>query len=143
MSILSVNYLNTTTLSKQNTKTQLQSHFNLITASILQCKELSSVMPIQTNGSLADDTLLTALDCNTSTPYALDGGKDSFIPPPLSGFTPYTAKQTNNEFYFSTSTAINSNNDEVLQELQNNYSVKQYELTRDATDATLKFYLSR
>ena len=143
MVILSFSYLNVSTLSKQNIKTELQSHFNIITATILQCKELSNAMPIQNDGSLASATLLNTLECNTSTPYLLDGGKGSFIPKPVNTFTAYTATQNASEFYFSTTTTINSYSDEVLQELQSNYSANQYELTYDASTAYLRFYLSR
>lgn len=143
MAILSVNYLNVNTLSKENTKTQLKSHINLITASILQCKDLSNAMPIQNDGSLANATLLNVLECNTSTPYLLDGGKGSFIPAPLQGFTSYSASQSGSEFYFSTSTPVNSANAEVLKELEDDYSTNQYELTDDATTSSMKFYLSR
>ena len=136
-------YLNTTTISKENIKLQLQSHFNIITSAVLQCKEFSNIFPIQDNGSLASDTLLNSLDCNTSTIYPLDGGHGAFIPPALTDFSNYTATQTDTEFYFSTSTALNSYNDEVLQELSSTYSTNQYELNSDATTTTMKFYLSR
>ncbi|QOY55393.1 prepilin-type N-terminal cleavage/methylation domain-containing protein [Candidatus Sulfurimonas marisnigri] len=136
-------YLDTNEISKQNVKTQLQSHFNIITSIILQCKEYSNVFPIQNNGSLASSTLLNTLECNTSTPYLLDGGKGSFIPPALKNFTAYTATQTGSEFYFTTTTAINSTNDEVLIDLNTTFSPNQYVLTHDATTAYLNFYLSR
>jgi hypothetical protein len=136
-------YLDTDTISKDNIKTQLQSHFNIITSVILQCKEYSNIFPIQSDGSLASSTLLNTLECNTTTPYLLDGGKGSFIPPALDNFTQYTATQTGTEFYFSTTTAINSVNDEILLELNTTYSPNQYELTYDATTAFLTFYLSR
>ena len=143
MAILAFNYRDMTAISQENIKLELQSHFNIITATILQCKEYSGIMPIQSNGSEASATLLNSLDCNTTTPYSLDGGKGSFIPLPLNNFTAYTATQNASEFYFSTTTNINSYNDTVLQELQANYSVKQYELVSNATTTTLKFYLSR
>lgn len=143
MVILSLNYLNISTLSKQNTKTEFQSHLNIITAAILQCKELSNMMPIQNGGALANTTPLDTLECNTTTPYLLDGAKGSFIPEPLSGFTNYTASQTGEEFYFSTTTPYGSSNYEVLQELQTTYSQNQYELSHDGTTANLNFYLSR
>lgn len=143
MAILSVNYLNVNTLSKHNIKTQLQSHINLITASILQCKDLSNAMPIQSNGSLANATLLNVLECNTSTPYLLDGAKGSFIPNALKGFTSYSATQSGSEFYFATTASINSTNAEVLKELEDDYSTNQYELSQDATTTFMKFYLSR
>jgi len=143
MVILSVNYLNISTLSKQNTKTEFQSHLNIITATILQCKELSNMMPIQSGGALANDTYLDTLECNTSSPYLLDGERGSFIPKALSGFTNYTATHSASEFYFTTTTSYSSSNYEVLQELQATYSSKQYELTNDGTTAKLNFYLSR
>ena len=143
MVILSFNYINIQTLSQENTKTEFQSHLNIITASILQCKELSNIMPIKNDGSLADDTFLDTLECNTSTPYPIDGGKGSFIPEPLIGFTNYTAKQIGSMFYFTTTTPIDSNNYEVLEDLQNNYSSNQYELSDDGTTASINFYLSR
>jgi type II secretory pathway pseudopilin PulG len=136
-------FLDTKSISKQNIKTQLQSHLNVITSVILQCKEYSNAYPIDSNGSLASTTLLNTLECNTTTPYQLDGGKGSFIPPALDNFTAYTATQNGSEFYFSTTTAINSVNDEVLLELNTTYSLNQYELTHDATTAFLNFYLSR
>ncbi|MCF6339429.1 MAG: hypothetical protein L3J10_01595 [Sulfurimonas sp.] len=136
-------YLDTKTISKENIKTQLQSHFNIITSIILQCKEYSNVFPIQSGGTLASDTLLNTLECNTTTPYQLDGGKGSFIPTELSNFTSYKATQNGNEFYFSTTTPINSTNDEALTDLNTTFSSNQYELTYDATTAYLNFYLSR
>ena len=143
MTIFAFNYLNTKTISKQNIKIQLQSHFNIITATILQCKEFSNIMPIQNDGSPANNTLLNSLDCNTSTPYPLDGGHGAFIPKSLNGFSEYTSTQNTSEFYFSTSTSLNSYNDEVLQELSTSYSSSQYELSSDATNRYMKFYLSR
>ena len=143
MTIFAFNYLSTETISKENIKLELQSHFNIITATILQCKEHSNLMPIQSDGSQASNTLLSTLECDTTTPYPLDGGKGSFIPPPLNGFSEYRATQNISEFYFSSTALINSYNDEVLQDLQANYSQTQYELTHDATTATIKFYLSR
>ena len=143
MAIFALNYLNTKTISKASITLELKSHLNIITSIILQCKEYSSLMPIQSNGSLASDTLLSSLECNTTTPYPLDGGKGSFIPLPLDSFTAYTATQNASEFYFSTTTPIDSYNYEVLQELNTTYSSNQYLLTDDGTTASLNFYLSR
>ena len=100
-------------------------------------------MPLQVGGALASASLLDTLECNTSTPYALDGGKGSFIPPPLTDFSAYTATESGTEFYFSTTAVKDSRNDEVLQTLETAYSSNQYVLTHDATTAYLKFYLSR
>lgn len=143
MIIFAFSFIDTETLSKEKIKTEFTSHLNIITATILQCKELSNIMPTQSDGSLAINTLLSTLECNTTTPYVLDGGRGGFIPLPLNKFTPYRATQTGNEFYFSTTTAIGSYNDEALQELQSSYSTNQYVLTHDATTAYLNFYISR
>ncbi len=143
MAIFSFSYIDSTTLSKDTITTQLQSHLNLITSAIFQCKELSNSMPIQSDGSLANNTLLNTLDCNTSTPYQLDGGKGTFIPPPLNNFTDYRATQNGSEFYISTTTTINSRNDDVLKDLNSTYSAQQYVLTYDTSTAYLNFYISR
>ncbi|MCF6309142.1 MAG: prepilin-type N-terminal cleavage/methylation domain-containing protein [Sulfurimonas sp.] len=144
MAIFTLNYyIDTSTISKENIKTELQSHFNILSAAILQCKELSNAMPINNNLTLANNTLIKQLDCNTSTPYALDGGKGYFMPVIINGFTDYKATQNGTEFYISTTAKINSNNDEVLQDLNSSYSTNQYVLTHDATTAYLNFYISR
>ena len=140
---VTMSLINTKSLSKESIKLELKSHLNLITATILQCKEYSGIMPVQIGGSLASNTLLNSLECNTSTTYPLDGGKSSFIPTPLNLFTPYTATQLGSEFYFSTTAQINSYQHEALEELNTTYSPNQYELTDDGTTATLNFYLSR
>jgi len=142
MVVLLFSYINISTLTKQNTQTEFQSHLNIITATILQCKEYSNDMPIQDNGSLASDTLLETLECNTTIPYKLDGGKGSFIPKSLNGFSSYTAKESASEFYFTTTTNVSTENYEVLQDLETKYSSQQYELTDDGTTAKLNFYLS-
>lgn len=136
-------YLDIDAISKQNIKTQLQSHFNIITSVILQCKEYSNIFPVQSDGSLASTTLISTLDCNTTPTYALDGGKGSFIPPALENFTEYTATENGSDFYFTTTTTTGSTNDDVLLELNSTYSANQYELTDDGTTTTLNFYLSR
>ena len=143
ITFVATSYINTQYLSKESIKLELKSHFNLITAVILQCKEYSNMMPIDSNGSLASASLLESLECNTTTPYPLDGGKGSFIPTPIHLFTPYTASQTGSEFYFATTTPIDSYQYDALQELNTTYSQNQYELTDDGTTANLKFYLSR
>lgn len=136
-------YLDTQSITRQNINTQIQSHLNIISSIVLQCKEYSNSFPIQSNGSLANSTLLNTLECNTTTPYLLDGGKGSFIPPALNNFTAYTATQIGDEFYFTTTTAIDSVNHDVLVELNTTYSPNQYELNTTATTTILNFYLSR
>jgi len=143
MVILSLNYLDVFTLSKQNIKTEFQSHLNIISATILQCKDLSNTLPTQAGEIAASATLLNTLVCNTSPSYALDGGHGSFIPAPLNNFTPYKATQSGEIFYVSTTTPLNSPNYKVLQELEATYSATQYELTNNGTTANLNFYLSR
>ena len=142
MATLSINYYNTSTISKQNIKSELQSHLEIITATIFQCKELSNAMPIQDDGSLADDTLLNTLECNTTTTYKIDGQRGGFIPKALKDFSEYKATQNDNEFYFYTTTKLGSYNDDVLVELNSTYSSSQYELSDDGVDRTMKFYLS-
>ena len=141
--IFTVSLINTKYVAVESIKLELKSHINNITAIILQCKEYSGIMPVQSDGSLASDTLLDSLECNTTTPYPLDGGKGSFIPSPLHQFTSYKASQSGDEFYFSTSTRIGSYQYEALQELNSTYSSNQYELDVNSTDISLKFYLSR
>jgi len=136
-------FLNTKSITKSNIKLELQSQLSIITETILQCKEYSNMMPIQDDGADANNTALNTLECNTSTPYKLDGGKNSFIPRAVDGFSDYNATKDGSEFYFSTTTSTNSYNDEVLQELNSTYSTNQYELTRDSSTVQLKFYLSR
>ena len=143
MAFFANSYFNTKSISKESIKLEFKSHLNIISATILQCKEYSGVMPVQINDSLASDTSMKSLKCNTTDSYPLDGGKGSFIPLALNSFTEYTATQNANEFYFSTTTPKNSYNYEVLVELNSTYSPNQYELTDDGTTATLNFYLSR
>ena len=143
MAIFAFGYMNIDTITKENIKTEFQSQLNLITATILQCKELSGAMPIDANGSLANNSILSSMECNTSTPYVLDGGHGGFIPTSMTGFSDYKATKSGTEFYISTSVDINSLNDEVLQELNSTYSINQYKLIYDTTTAYLNFYLSR
>ena len=117
MAFFTYNFTDAVSLSKDSIKAELQSHLNLISASIFQCKELSNSMPVDVNGSLASNSPLSGLECNTSTPYQLDGGKGTFIPLPVTGFTAYTATQNGSEFYITTTTAINSRNDDALKDL--------------------------
>ena len=142
MAIFTFNVIDINTITKDATKAELQSDLNLITSAVLQCKELSSMMPIENNGSIANDTNLSDLDCNTSTTYSLDGGRGYFMPTTLTGFTIYQATQNGDEFYISTTAEKDSKYDEILQELNTTYSTQQYVLTYTTT-ANLKFYISR
>jgi len=142
MASLSINYYDTATISQQNIKSQLQSHIQIITATILQCKELSGIMPLQDDGSTADDTILNTMECNTTTTYKLDGQKGSFIPKSLNGFSDYKATQDNTKFYFETSTTIGTTQDNVLIELNSTYSPNQYKLSSQNNTRYMKFYIS-
>jgi prepilin-type N-terminal cleavage/methylation domain-containing protein len=143
MAIFISSFIDIDTLNKDNLKSQFQANLNIISSAILQCKEFSLIMPIQTDGSLADDTLLNTLECNTSTPYPLDGGHGAFIPPPLQDFTAYTATQNVDEFYITTTAPLNTMAYEVMLDLNTTYSTQQYQLSDDSTTATLNFYFSR
>lgn len=136
-------YVSTTSLKRSQYKTTLQSHFNLIESMVFQCKSLSEQMPNQIGGANALDTNLTLLECNTSTPYLLNGGRNGFVPVPPTGFTAYTATEVGTAFYITTTADNNSTQDEALQKLAVNYTSTQAELNHSATTATFKFYLSR
>jgi hypothetical protein len=110
---------------------------------VFQCKSLSEQMPNQAGGANASDTNLTALECNTSTPYQFDGGRNGFAPVPPTGFTAYTATETGTAFYITTTAENNSTQDKALISLALNYTSTQATLEHNATSATFKFYLSR
>lgn len=137
-------YLNTSNIQKLQYETTLQSHINLIEAMVFQCKELSEQFPKELNTSSdATDTLLTELECNTSTPYTLDGGKNGFVPLPPAGFTSYKATEVGNVFYIMTTTENNSTQDEALKSLILKYTSQQATLDHNASSAIFKFFLSR
>ncbi|MDP3119539.1 MAG: prepilin-type N-terminal cleavage/methylation domain-containing protein [Sulfuricurvum sp.] len=143
ISTLGYFYLNTDNLKRSQYKTAIQSQINLIESMVFQCKSLSEQMPNQVGGADASDTNLTSLECNTSTPYAFDGGRNGFVPVPPTGFTAYTATETGTEFYIMTTAENNSTQDEALVSLALNYTSTQATLDHNATSATFKFYLSR
>lgn len=137
-------YLNTSTIKRTQYKTAVQSQVNLIESMVFQCKSLSEQFPKELNaGTNASNNLLTDLECNTSTPYAFDGGKNGFVPLPPTGFNPYRATQSGNTFYISITADNNTTQDEALQKLILNYTSTQAVLEHNSTSATFKFYLSR
>lgn len=137
-------YLNTFTIKKLQYKTTVQSHMNLIESMVFQCKSLSEQFPKELNTSTnASNSLLTELECNTTLPYSLNGGRNGFVPVPPSGFTPYRATETGSEFYVITTAENNSTQHEALQKLIVNYTSQQATLESNATSTTFKFYLSR
>ncbi len=142
MAWLLLNYTDFTTINKQNIKSTLQTHIQTISEAILQCKTLSSQYPLQTDGSLAGDTAVAQLECNTTTPYPLDGGEGVFIPPAQNGFDTYSATQSGSAFYFSTAAALGSMQEEVLRDLNGSYSQNQYILSENGGKLELDFYLS-
>lgn len=143
MGTLGYYYINTSYLKLSQYKATVQSQMNLIESMVFQCKSLSEQMPNQVGGANALDTNLTDLECNTSTPYKFDGGRNGFVPVPPAGFTAYTATEVGTVFYISTTADNNSTQDEVFQKLALNYTSTQAELNHSATTATFKFYLSR
>ena len=143
ISTLGYFYLNTDTLKRSQYKTTLQSQINLIESMVFQCKSLSEQMPNQVGGANASDTNLTLLECNTSTPYKFDGGRNGFVPIPPSGYTAYTATKSGTAFYITTTAENNSTQDEAFKRLALNYTSTQAELNHSTTTATFKFYLSR
>lgn len=141
---LSYSYFNTTTLNVVRYKSTLQSQVNLIESMTFQCKSLSEQYPKELNSATkASNTLLSDLECNTSTAYAFDGGKNGFVPVPPEGFTPYRATESGTVFYILTSTDNNTTQDKALKKLILNYTPQQASLEHNITSATFKFYLSR
>lgn len=143
MGALGYYYINTSSLKRSQYKTTLQSQINLIESMVFQCKNLSEQMPNQVGGADALDTNLTNLECNTSTPYAFNGGRNGFVPVPPTGYTAYTATETGSTFYITTTADNNSTQDEAFKKLILNYTSQQADLNHSATTATFKFYLSR
>lgn len=143
ISALGYFYLDINSLKRSQYKTAVQSQINLIESMVFQCKSLSEQMPNQVGGTNASDTNLTSLECNTSTPYAFDGGRNGFVPIPPTGFTAYTATEAGTVFYITTTAENNSTQDEALVSLVLNYTSTQASLDHNATSATFKFYLSR
>lgn len=143
MGTLGYYYFNLSSMSRIQYKSTLQSQINLIESMVFQCKSLSEQMPNQSGGADASNTLLTDLECNTSVPYPLDGGRNGFVPVPPGGYTPYTATEAGSAFYVMTTAENNSTQDEALKKLILNYTSQQAVLEHNATSATFKFYLSR
>lgn len=144
MGALTYYYINLSSLNKSQYKSALQSHFNLIESMVFQCKSLSEQFPKELDSSTnASNTLLTELECNTSIPYSLNGGRNGFIPLPPTGFTPYKATESGSIFFIATSADNNSTQDDALKNLILNYTPQQASLEHNATSAIFKFYLSR
>lgn len=143
MGALGYSYISTSSLLRSQYKTTLESQVNLIESMVFQCKSLSNQMPMQVGGAAALDTNLSLLECNTSVPYAFDGGRNGFVPIPPTGFSPYHATESGSVFYISISADNNSTQDAALKKLAVNYTLTQATLDHNATSATFKFYLSR
>jgi len=144
MGALSYYYINSTTMTRLQYQSTLQSHYNLIESMVFQCKSLSNQFPKELSASkYASNTLLTQLECNTSVPYPLNGGRNGFVPVPPTGFSAYRATETGSAFYVMTSADNNSTQDNTFKKLILNYTSQQATLERNATSAIFKFYLSR
>lgn len=144
MGALTYYYINLSSLNRSQYKSALQSHFNLIESMVFQCKSLSEQFPKELDSSTnASNTLLTELECNTSIPYSLNGGRNGFIPLPPTGFTPYKATESGSIFFITTSADNNSTQDDALKNLILNYTPQQASLEHNTTSAIFKFYLSR
>lgn len=137
-------YFNLTTLNALRYKSTIESQINLIESMTFQCKSLSEQFPKELNGGTrASNTLLSDLECNTSTPYSFNGGRNGFVPLPPSGFSSYRATESGTAFYILTSAENNSTQDKALKKLIVNYTSQQATLDHNATSALFKFYLSR
>lgn len=137
-------YFNLTTMNSLRYKSTIQSQINLIEAMTFQCKSLSEQYPKQlTTFTNASNTLLTELECNTTTPYVFDGGKNGFVPVPPGRFSSYRATESGTTFYIVTTTDNNTTEDKALKKLILNYTAQQATLDHNATSAIFKFYLSR
>lgn len=144
MGALSYYYINVSTMTRIQYQSTLQSHFNLIESMVFQCKNLSEQFPKELDTSTyASNTLLTELECNTSAPYPLNGGRNGFVPIPPTGFNPYRATESGSTFYVMTSAENNSTQDDALKKLIPNYTSQQATLEHNATSAIFKFYLAR
>lgn len=144
MGSLAYFYIKVSKVNEIRYKTTLQSQINLVESMIFQCKHLSEQFPKELDSSsLASNTLLTELECNTSTPYDLDGGRNGFVPVPPSGFGAYKALESGNTFYILTTAENNSTEDNALKSLVVDYTSQQASLEHNATSAIFKFYLSR
>ncbi len=144
LSAIGYYYLNVSQLKKSHYKSSVQSHLNLIESMVFQCKSLSEQFPLDLNtSSLANDTLLQDLECNTSTPYAFDGGRNGFVPQAPDGFGAYRATESGTSFYIMTTADNNSTQDEALISLSESFTTTQATLEHNATSAIFKLYLSR
>lgn len=144
MATLGYFYFDVSTLNQSQYKSHLQSQVNLIESMVFQCKSLSEQFPKELNTSAnASNTLLSNLECNTTVPYAFNGGKNGFVPVPPSGFSAYRATEIGSAFFIMTSADNNSTQDKALKNLIRNYTSQQATLDHNATSAIFKFYLSR
>lgn len=144
MATLGYFYFDVSTLNQSQYKSQLQSQINLVESMVFQCKNLSEQFPKELNSSTnASNTLLSDLECNTTVPYAFNGGKNGFVPVPPTGFNAYRATETGTVFFIMTSADNNSTQDKTLKNLVLNYTTQQATLEHNATSAIFKFYLSR
>ncbi len=141
MGAVSFTYLNISTLTSTQEKSQLQTHITLLSSMVLECKTLSESMPKQSGGGNASSTLMSELVCQTTPTYLLNGGKHAFVPKPPTGFDPYTATELGGVFTLTlTATAGNK----VLESIYNGYLPTQATFNSNVGGrAVLSIYLAR
>ncbi len=140
---ISFYYLNVSTLSSIQQKTQLQSHITLISSMVLECKSYSEQMPKQIGSADAAGTPAQQLECQTSPVYLLNGGKIGFVPLPPNGFDPYTATESGGSFFITLSANQGSVGDKVLESIGSTYLPQQATFHYAGGKALLDIYLSR
>ena len=137
MAVLFLNYTNYSFFSNQATKTTIQTQFSSITQALLHCKSLSDAFPV------ANDTLISDLECPTDPPYSIDGYDGFFAPVAPSGFSAYKAYHSGSEFYIQTSVESSSDLVQIVQDLAQNYSNNQYEYETQGGVVVARYYISR
>lgn len=141
MGFFSFTYLNISTLTSTQEKSQLQTHITLLSSMVLECKTLSEKMPKQSGGSNASATLVSDLVCQTIPTYSLNGGRHGFVPKPPSGYDSYTATESGGIFTLTLSATAGN---KVLESIYNGYLPTQATFnTNVGGKAVLTIYLAR
>ncbi len=136
-------YLNVSTLSMVQSKSQLQAHITLLQSMVLECKTLSESMPKQIGGTDATATPVDALECQTTPTYPIDGGRGVGIPKSPTGFDPYTATESGGSFWITLSAAEATPYADVLAQLKQEYTASQAQLRNESGKTFLDIYLLR
>jgi len=137
-------YLNISTLTSTQAKSQLQTHITLLSSMVLECKTLSESMPKQSGGANASSTLVSDLVCQTTPTYNLNGGRHAFVPKPPTGFDTYTATELGGDFFITFATLHGSVEAKVLESIYNGYLPTQATFNPNiGGKAVLNVYLAR